>query len=40
MSLTELETRITSAIDAVGPGVASVESLRLVRRNRWGSPFG
>jgi serine protease Do len=40
MSLTELETRITSAIDAIGPGVASVESLRLVRRNRWGSPFG
>ena len=40
MSLTELEARITSAIDAVGPGVASVESLRLMRRSRWGSPFG
>ena len=40
MPLTELETRITAAIDAVGPGVASVESLRLVRRNRWGNPFG
>ncbi|MGA9839833.1 MAG: trypsin-like peptidase domain-containing protein [Thermoplasmata archaeon] len=40
MALTELETRITSAIDAVGPAVASVESLRLVRRSRWGSPFG
>jgi serine protease Do len=40
MVLTELETRITSAIDAVGPAVASVESLRLLRRNRWGNPFG
>ncbi|MGI0155520.1 MAG: S1C family serine protease, partial [Thermoplasmata archaeon] len=40
MPLTELETRFTSAIDAVGPGVASVESLRLVRRNRWSDPFG
>ncbi len=40
MTLTELETRITSAIDAVGPGVASVESLRLVRRSRGGNPFG
>lgn len=40
MPLTELEQRITSAIDAVGPGVAAVESLRLVRRNRWGNPFG
>jgi len=40
MALTELETRITSAVDAVGPGVASVESLRLVRRPHWGGPFG
>jgi serine protease Do len=40
MPLTELEERITSAIDAVGPGVAAVESLRLMRRNRWGHPFG
>jgi serine protease Do len=40
MTLTELESRITSAIDAVGPGVASVESLRLVRRGRWSNPFG
>ncbi len=40
MPLIELETRITSAIDSVGPGVASVESLRLVRHPRWGNPFG
>jgi serine protease Do len=40
MSLTELETRITSAIAAVGPAVAAVESLRLVRRSRWAGPFG
>jgi serine protease Do len=40
MALSELETRITSSISAVGPGVASVESLRLTRRSRWGSPFG
>ncbi len=40
MTLTELETRITSAVDSVGPGVASVESLRLVRRRGWGGPFG
>jgi S1-C subfamily serine protease len=40
MVLTELETRITSAIDAVGPAVVSVESLRLVRRSRWAGPFG
>jgi serine protease Do len=38
--LTDLESRITAAIDAVGPAVASVESLRLSRRNRWGAPFG
>ncbi|HTW39326.1 MAG TPA: trypsin-like peptidase domain-containing protein [Thermoplasmata archaeon] len=40
MALTELETRITSAIDAVGPAVVAVESLRLVRRRRWEGPFG
>jgi serine protease Do len=40
MPLTELESRITSAIDAVGPAVASVESLRLVARRRWAGPFG
>jgi serine protease Do len=40
MPLTELEQRITGAIDAVGPAVASVESLRLARRPRWGVPFG
>lgn len=40
MALTELETRITSAIDAVGPGVASVESLRLSRRAHRGEAFG
>jgi|HubBroStandDraft_1064217.scaffolds.fasta_scaffold06457_5 serine protease Do len=40
MALTELETRITSAIDAVGPAVVAVESLRLVRRHRWDGPFG
>ncbi|MGA8542321.1 MAG: trypsin-like peptidase domain-containing protein [Thermoplasmata archaeon] len=40
MPLTEIETRITSSIAAVGPAVASVESLRLVRRNRWANPFG
>ena len=40
MSLTELETRITSAVDSVAPAVASVESLRLGRRHRWGGPFG
>ena len=40
MPLTELESRITAAIDAVGPAVASVESLRLARRARWGAPFG
>jgi serine protease Do len=40
VALTELENRITAAIEAVGPGVASVESLRLMRRNRWGNPFG
>jgi serine protease Do len=38
--LTELESRITSAIGAVGPAVASVESLRVVRRHRWAGPFG
>ncbi len=40
MSLTELETRITSAVDSVAPAVASVESLRLGRRRGWGGPFG
>ncbi|MGI0070635.1 MAG: S1C family serine protease [Thermoplasmata archaeon] len=40
MPLLELETRIISAIDSVGPAVASVESLRLTRRNRRGNPFG
>ncbi len=40
MALTELEGRIPSAVETVAPGVASVESLRLVRRNRWGGPFG
>jgi serine protease Do len=40
MPLTELEQRITSAIDAVGPAVVSVESLRLVRRHRWAGPWG
>lgn len=40
MALTELESRITSAVAEVGPGVASVESLKLVRRSRWGGPFG
>lgn len=40
MALTELESRITSAIEAIGPGVASVESLRLLRRGRGGNPFG
>ena len=38
--LTELETRITSAVGAVAPAVAAVESLRLVRRNRWAGPWG
>ena len=38
--LTDFESRITAAIDAVGPAVASVESLRLSRRSRWGGPFG
>jgi serine protease Do len=38
--LTDLESRITAAIDAVGPAVASVESLRLTRRTRWGEPYG
>jgi serine protease Do len=38
--LTDLESRITAAIEAVGPAVASVESLRLARRGRWGGPFG
>jgi serine protease Do len=38
--LTDFESRITAAIDAVGPAVASVESLRLSRRGRWGGPFG
>jgi len=37
---TELEGRIISAVDAIGPAVASVESLRLARRSRWGAPFG
>jgi serine protease Do len=40
MPFTELETKIISAIDAVGPGVASVESLRLMRHGRYGGPFG
>jgi serine protease Do len=40
MALAELESRITSAIAAVGPAVASVESLRLVRRHRWAGPWG
>ncbi len=38
--LTDLESRITAAITAVGPSVVSVESLRLQRRNRWGEPWG
>ncbi|MGA8303413.1 MAG: trypsin-like peptidase domain-containing protein [Thermoplasmata archaeon] len=40
MPLTELESRITTTIDAVGPGVASVESLRLQWRRHRGNPFG
>jgi len=38
MPLTEFETRITSAIDSLGPSVASVSALRLARR-RAGGPF-
>jgi serine protease Do len=38
--LSDLESRFTAAIDAVGPAVASVESLRLSRRSRWGEPWG
>jgi serine protease Do len=38
--LTDFESRITAAIEGVGPAVASVESLRLARRTRWGGPFG
>ena len=38
MALTELETRITSAVESIGPGVASVESLRVGRRRGYG-PF-
>jgi len=38
--LTDLESRITAAIDSVGPAVVSVESLRLARRGRWGEPWG
>jgi serine protease Do len=40
MPLTEFESHITSAVAGVAPGVASVDSLRLVRRGRWGGPFG
>jgi serine protease Do len=40
MTLTEFESHITSAVGEVAPGVASVDSLRLVRRGRWGGPFG
>lgn len=38
MPLTELETRITSAVDSIAPGVASVESVRVGRRRGIG-PF-
>jgi len=39
MTLSEFERRITTAVEAVGPSVAGVESLQLVRR-RGGAPFG
>ncbi len=41
MALAELESRVTSAVEAVAPSVAAVETLRLGRRGRgepWGSP--
>ena len=38
MALSELETRITSAVEAIGPGVAAVESRRVGRR-RGSGPF-
>jgi len=38
--LTDLESRFTAAIASVGPAVASVESLRLVRRRGGSGPFG
>jgi serine protease Do len=38
MPLTELESRITSAVDSLAPGVASVESVRVGRRRGVG-PF-
>ena len=38
MPLSEFETRITSAVESLGPSVAGVESLRLARR-RGSGPF-
>jgi len=38
VALSELETRITSAVEAIGPGVAAVESRRVGRR-RGSGPF-
>ncbi|MGD0249742.1 MAG: trypsin-like peptidase domain-containing protein [Thermoplasmata archaeon] len=38
MVLSELETRITSAVEAIGPSVAGVESVRVGRR-RGSAPF-
>jgi serine protease Do len=38
MPLSELESRITSAVDTIAPGVASVESVRVGRRRGFG-PF-
>ncbi|HXQ78929.1 MAG TPA: trypsin-like peptidase domain-containing protein [Thermoplasmata archaeon] len=39
MPLSEFESRITTAVEAVGPSVAGIESLHLGRR-RGSSPFG
>jgi S1-C subfamily serine protease len=38
MALSELETRIVSAVEAIGPSVAAVETMR-VRRRRGPGPF-